>query len=101
MKYLSFGLFSFEDIPYSENGMDEFSLKWFIHFIPEVIDIHFDNVGAGFEIDVPHFFGDLYLGDGPALVEDKIFHKGKFLGGQFDLGSVPEKLLGQEIHFDS
>src|SRR5687767_8162237 len=48
-----------QNIPHPKHRMDQFFFKRLVNLITQVVDIDFDNVGGGFEVDIPDFFGNL------------------------------------------
>ena len=83
-----------QNITLAKNCMNQLLVKRFIYFIPEIINVHLDDIGAGFEIDVPDLFGYFSLRNRTSLVPDKILHQGKFLRREFDPGAIAIKLFG-------
>jgi hypothetical protein len=41
--------------------MYQFGMMPLVDFVSQKVNIHFDGIGAGFEIDIPDFFSDFIL----------------------------------------
>src|SRR6478752_2950027 len=81
----------FEYISHAPHGLDHLVVEVAIDFLPEAVDEHIDDIGAGVEAVVPDVRQDHRLRDDPTGVAHQILEQGQFARAQLDLAAAPHR----------